>query len=130
MLNKQNTADFYTLCMDPGNFMPGTLRSRQAANQATFLDYALPRIRQKPRDKNEVAPMLAVRTETFQIWQDSMDGAVPTSPATLPCPAPKVADSLTINGQEWNIRRVENTLCQDGGTGNVWNCTALLSGSA
>ena len=131
MLNRQNTRDFYTLCMDPTNFQSVTLQSRQATNQAQTLNYVLPRARPRPLDKSEVNPLLTAQKMVWQIWQDSLDGATPVPPAPGPCPNPKAADIITdSNGTNWVVKRVENTLCQDGSTGNVWNCETLRSAAA
>lgn len=131
MLNKQNTSTFYSQCMDITNFTPVTLNSRQATNQASFLGYQIPRARQKTFNKSEASPMLAARTETWQIWQDAMDAATPVPPAALPVPAPKVSDQIIdLTGNVWIIKSVENTLCQEDTTGNVWNCTTVLSAAA
>lgn len=128
MFTNDDTADFYTICMDPDNFKPITLRSRNAGNaQATFTEYTLPRARFKQVTKSIETGSLgrtAKQINTFQIWNDSIQEATAIVPGSPSCPPPKATDILvTLMGTSWTIDRVANTLCQESDApGNVYNC--------
>lgn len=120
MLNKSNTRDFYTLCMDPANFEAVTFKSRQAGDaQNTFVNYAVPRARTRFLDKD--APISDVQTSeqryAFQIWQDALDA--------VSAPDPKVTDVIVdAKGRSYAVVIAENALCTAGTpNGNVWNLT-------
>ena len=106
---------------------PVTFGSRQvvAGSDSSFLSYALPRARRGKLEKT-FADGKAVDRITWQVWQESLDNAVPVAnppapPPPLPAPFPKKGDRITDGaGLIWLIDTVESKLFADG-----WDCTCL-----
>ncbi len=63
-----------------------------------------------------------VRSRKWQLWRQLLDDATAVSPATLPCPAPKINDRITDSdtSEVWVIKSIEELLF-----GNCWNCQCV-----